>query len=220
MFASRVRLRAVWVWRTARLPATTAMISAITAAVSRMRRRRFAALLRAGFVFVGAHGRIQVLALGRIELVAVIGGPFARRVEAGTAVEIGRLASGAVPQLGRGAEAALQPQAVAVLFEPRPQPRPLANERLVRDLRGSVVERDEPGLGEPFEQRVDLGLRSAGGHEIVDRRRAGGCPPRRRRSRSAAGRGSAARAAVDAGVSSTISSAERAIADSTPPVSR
>ena len=66
------------------------------------------------------------------------------------------------------AELAVRADPGAVLVEPAAQPRPRADQRLVGDLGGAVVERDEPRVGEPPEQCAHRLGRGLLGHELVD----------------------------------------------------
>ena len=59
----------------------------------------------------------------------------------------GRVAAG-VPVARRDRQVVVQTPALGVLVEPAAQPRPLAQERLVGDLRRAVAERDEPAVGQ------------------------------------------------------------------------
>ena len=59
----------------------------------------------------------------------------------------------------------MQPASVGVLLEPRPQSRPLAQQRLVRDLDLALADRDQPRRGEDVEHlrdRVALELAQPG----------------------------------------------------------
>jgi len=49
----------------------------------------------------------------------------------------------------------MQPQSGTVLVEPTAQLGPLAYQRLVCDLGGARIQRDQPRLREPVEQRFD-----------------------------------------------------------------
>ena len=57
----------------------------------------------------------------------------------------------------------------AVLVEPAAQPWPLADQRLVGDFGGTIVERDEPRVREALEQFVDAGGRHSLRDQLVDR---------------------------------------------------
>ena len=52
----------------------------------------------------------------------------------------------------------MQPPALRVLVQPRPQPRPLAQQRLVRDLDGAVGDRQQAAVGEPLRDLGELRL--------------------------------------------------------------
>jgi hypothetical protein len=56
----------------------------------------------------------------------------------------------------------------AVLVEPAAQLWPLADQRLVRDLGRTVVERHQALLGEPPQERLDGPRGGAFGHELAD----------------------------------------------------
>jgi hypothetical protein len=62
----------------------------------------------------------------------------------------------------------VQANAVAVLVEPGPQGRPLADQGLVGDLGRPLAEGHEPRLGEPLEQRLHHLGRDRVGDELVD----------------------------------------------------
>ena len=76
------------------------------------------------------------------------------------AQEVGGVAAAGVPLHGGVAQPPMGADRRAVLLEPAAQARPLADERLVRDLRGAVAERDQAGVREAREQRVDDSRRS------------------------------------------------------------
>ena len=103
--------------------------------------------------FVDTRG--QEVPLGRVQPAVVRCRPLDRRVESSAAVEVGRLPPRGLPEPGGVAEPPMQAYSVAVLLQPPPQSRPAADEHLVRDLGGAVIEDHEPGRRQPPEQRLD-----------------------------------------------------------------
>ena len=91
---------------------------------------------------LGAPARAPALveerALGRGELGLVRGRPVERGGQARAAVELARVAHVRVPGARGVAEPAMQAAVLRVLGEPGAQARPLAQQRLVRDLDGAV----------------------------------------------------------------------------------
>ena len=77
------------------------------------------------------------------------GRPLERGGQARAAVEPARVARVAVPGPRRVAERAVQAPALRVLFQPAAQPRPLPQERLVRDLHRAVADGQQAAVGEP-----------------------------------------------------------------------
>ena len=109
----------------------------------------------------------------------------------------------------------------AVLVQPAAQSRPLADQRLVRDLGGAVAERDQARLGEPLEQRVDaVGRGRALGHQLVARDAPAGVDGALAELGHPQEDAARERLAPSAGRPSITSSAVRAIADVTPPLAR
>ena len=125
-------------------------------------RRARAACLAVG---LGA-ALVQECALGRVELAPVRCAPVHRRGQAGAAVELGGVAPAGLPLPGRDGEVVMQAPALGVLGDPVAQARPLAQQRLVRDLDAVLGERDETAVGERAEHAPDL---LAVGVELVDR---------------------------------------------------
>ena len=82
------------------------------------------------------------------------GRPVERGGQARAAVEPARVARVGVPRPRGVAEPAMQAAALGVLGQPRAQPRPFAQQRLVRDLDGAVGDREQAAVGEPLD---DLG---------------------------------------------------------------
>ena len=82
----------------------------------------------------GAPAGVQERALGRGELEIVAACPVERRGQARAAVQLAGIAAAALPFAGGGAQVATQPAPLGVLLQPAAQPRPLAQQRLVRDL--------------------------------------------------------------------------------------
>jgi len=71
---------------------------------------------------------------------------------AGPAVEQGRVPVGPLPRGGVVGELLAGAQPVAVGVDPFAQPGPGAQQRLVADPGGVVVEGEQPGLGEPVDR--------------------------------------------------------------------
>ena len=89
--------------------------------------------------------------------------------EPGAPVQIGPVAATCIPDPGGIPELPVQADAFAVLVEPAPQRRPLADQDLVRDLGGALAERHQPRVGEPLEQALDDLGRDPLRHQLVDR---------------------------------------------------
>ena len=129
--------------------------------------------------------RLDERALELVELGAVPGAPVERRGEARTAVEIAGIAPAAVPLARRDRQVAVQAPPVGVLLEPAAQPRPLAQQRLVGDLRGPRV--DQSRAGRPRARRALRGRRRGprrarrAGRAAARRRAPASSPARRSR---------------------------------------
>ena len=115
-------------------------------------RRACAACLAVG---LGA-ALVEERALGRVELAPVRCAPVRRRGQAGAAVELGGVAPAGLPLAGRDGEVVMQAPALGVLGDPVAQARPLAQQRLVRDLDAVLRERDETAVGERAEHAPDV----------------------------------------------------------------
>ena len=126
------------------------------------------AALAVGVVLRRRDARVEERALRRVEPGGVLLRPLHGGVEPGAAVEVAGLAPRCVPAAGRVAELAVQADAGAVLLEPSPQRRPLADEHLVGDLGGVLAEGQQARLGEPVEQRLDVLARAALRDELLD----------------------------------------------------
>src|SRR4051812_44133725 len=87
-------------------------------------------------------------ALDVIELGIVLGRPIKRRGQARSAVQVPRVAAARRPLLRRATQVAVKPPAFSVLFQPAAQPRPLAQQRLVRDLDLARADREQAAVGE------------------------------------------------------------------------
>ena len=113
-----------------------------------------------------------------------VGRPVERGGQPRAAVEAAGVARVAVPGARGLAERAMQAAALRVLVEPAAQPRPLAQERLVRDLDRAVADRQQPALREPWRRprRPGRRARSAGARSRRSRPRRSGaataCAPR------------------------------------------
>ncbi len=88
------------------------------------------------------------------------GRPLLGSVETGAAIEVGRVAAGRGPGAGGLGEVAVHPPAVAVGFQPGPQPGPLPQQRLMGNLHRVTVGGDQPPLDQGGEHGV---LRPAAG---------------------------------------------------------
>ena len=96
-------------------------------------------------------GGLEKLALERIRLTGMGGGPVERGFEARAAVQLGGIAPGGVPVDRGGRDAVVEPATVAVLLQPAPQAGPLPQQRLVRDFGRAVARGDET----PRDQRLE-----------------------------------------------------------------
>jgi hypothetical protein len=112
---------------------------------------------------------VEERALHRAELGVVTGHPVERGREARAAVEPAGVARVGVPCARVGAEAAMQAPALGVLGQPRAQPRPLAQQRLVRDFDGAVGDRQQPAVGQVLDHLgalvPELGQRDPAAHD-------------------------------------------------------
>ena len=61
------------------------------------------------------------------------------------------------PQLGGGAQGALDPQIIEAVLDPALEPRPFAQERFVRQLRRAFAHRHQPRVREHVQQGLGLG---------------------------------------------------------------
>jgi hypothetical protein len=96
----------------------------------------------------GALARLEELTLEIVEVGRVHAEPVPCRRQASAAVEVGGVAAALVPGMGRLNDMPLECAAIRILFEPRPQARPLAQQSLVGDLGGSLRDGHEPGVRE------------------------------------------------------------------------
>ena len=137
--------------------ATTPAISASTSSdatpASPARRRRWAAPLARRPASRKARSR-------RLQLAVVLGRPVERCGQRRAAIQGAGLASVGVPDARGLAQMAVQAATGDVLVEPAAQPRPFAQERLVRDLDRAVGDGQQPALRE---------LRDDGGVLLVER---------------------------------------------------
>ena len=95
---------------------------------------------------------VEELALELVQLRIVLGGPVERRGEPGPAVELGGVAHRVAPLAGGADQVMVEAPSLGVLLEPAAQARPLAKQRLVRDLDRALVDREQPTLGEHGER--------------------------------------------------------------------
>ena len=100
-----------------------------------------------------------------------------RRGEARPAEQVGIVSSGLVPGAGGRGQLSPRAQLVPVFRQPAAEARPLADERLVRDLDRAVVHDDEARGRETLEHLAGLRL------QVRRRGRGGACPPCPRRAR-------------------------------------
>ena len=124
-----------------------------------------------------------------------VGRPVERGGQARAAVEL----AGSRPPASHSRAArqlAVQPASLGVLLEPAAQPRPLAQQRLVRDLDLALADRDQALVGEHGEHdlgdalvvAVELGQRHAPAHDRVALALAGQAQQDPARELAAAGR--------------------------------
>ncbi len=139
------------------------------------RRRRFVRRARLRLLLGGLAALGDELALELVELEGVIRAPVEGGGEARAAVELTLVAACRVPLGRRLGDVAAKPAALGVLLDPVAQARPLAQQRLVRDLDGALADRDEAAVGQRGEDvghvdvalQVELGERSAAAHRRV-----------------------------------------------------
>ena len=88
----------------------------------------------ASSALVERRRRREESAFARVGRARVRGGPLLRRLQAGAPIELALVVTGCRPRGSSHREVAVQSEAVAVVVEPTPQPRPALDERLVGDL--------------------------------------------------------------------------------------
>ena len=110
--------------------------------------------------------RVHERGLERVEVPTVRGGPVERSRQPGAAVELARVAARGVPVAGGLHQVLVQAESLGVLLQPGPEPRPLAEQRLVRDLHRAVGDGHEPAVGQGRERR--RGVRVTVGVELGD----------------------------------------------------
>ena len=99
--------------------------------------------------------------------------PVERRGQPRAAVELARVAAARVPLACGAAELVVQVAALGVLLEPAAQARPLAQQRLVRDLDLALADRDAAGrrrarrARRPRRRRSSSSERDAAAHDRV-----------------------------------------------------
>src|SRR3954451_12659811 len=82
--------------------------------------------------------------------------PFARLQQVRAAVQPVVVVVVRDPVRGRGVQAAVDPDALAVLVDPGAQPGPLAQQRLVGHFDAALAQRQEPTIGEHLDDAADV----------------------------------------------------------------
>ena len=122
----------------------------------------------------------------------MVGRPLDRVGQPGAAIQGARVPLEELPLLGRLGQVTVDAQRLAIVRQPLPEGRPLADQRLVRHLGRVRAGRDQPCLHQPAEDRRHrLAVGARGGHELAAARPAGACPGCPHRAPSAAGRSTA-----------------------------
>jgi hypothetical protein len=113
--------------------------------------------------------RVQELALDRDQLRAV-----ATPVECGgqsrSPVQLAGIAGRSLPRLSRLREVPVEPEALSIFAQPRSEPRPLADQRLVRDLDALIVDRQKSCLRQFFDEMPRLSALFRFGQELAQTR--------------------------------------------------
>jgi hypothetical protein len=86
----------------------------------------------------------------------VVGAPLQRHRQPRTPVDVARVAPTLVPLAGGVGEVAMDCATLGILVQPATQPRPLAQQRLVRHLHRRGAHRQQPALGEHREHAIDV----------------------------------------------------------------
>ena len=98
--------------------------------------------------FRRAPTRTEEVLLELVQVGIVWRCPFEGRGKASASIEVGVVAASLIPGVSRSREVAMERPPFGVLLEPLAQPRPLAEQSLVRHLGGSLGDGDEPRLGQ------------------------------------------------------------------------
>ena len=140
-------------------------MAANPSAMANQRNRRARVPRRGQLLSSGRLARIEEGLLRRMELVGSPDRQLERCVEPDAAIELIAGPTGLFPRASVDRQPAVQSPSSAILLEPRPEPRPLAQQCLVRDLGPTVIHRHEPVAHEGVQH--DL-LRRCG-DELVER---------------------------------------------------
>src|SRR5579859_1295835 len=100
--------------------------------------------------------------------------PVVRLAQPRRAVQTTGVMSKPLPLLGGARQLALEPNALAILGEPFAEPRPLADQRLVRDLNRVLRKRDQAGVRQRVQHGPHLRLAVGPTDQLAD-----GYPPAR-----------------------------------------
>src|SRR5438093_482219 len=98
--------------------------------------------------FAGVQTVVEEAALQGVELRVVVDREVLCCGEPCPPIELAGITPARVPLPSGRAEVAVQPPALGVLLEPAAQPRPFAQERLVRDLDLARADREQAAVGE------------------------------------------------------------------------
>ena len=145
---------------------------------SRSRRRSSSSTLPIALI----DARLQVGTLGSPDRQVRGRGPRLELLQSGAAHEEARVAVGASPLGGRPRQASLLTEVFSRVVDPRSQPSPGAQQRLVGDLDrglpggGLSVEGEEPVAPEGVHDGVDRLLVHVEGVELAPERRGAACP--------------------------------------------
>ena len=97
---------------------------------------------------LGGAAVVEELALDVVEPFLVRRAPLERRGQPRAAVEVGRLAAARDPLAGGIGDPAMEAASLRVVLEPAAQPRPFAQQRLVRELDVALADREQALGGE------------------------------------------------------------------------
>ena len=202
-------------WTSAKTPAPIAASRRTPTPTSRPFRRRLARRWRASSRSLSALLSPQELPLELVQLLLAARCPVDGGGQPGAPVQLRSVPVGRLPALRTLSQVLSELAALQVLREPLLEPRPLPEQRFVRDLDGAVMRREQPVVREALDDRWRAPGHAADPAPREEPSAARAPPPprcstRRMKSRRAAERSSSVRFSYEL-------SARRATAPRTPP---